>query len=193
MLPASYAKRLMLMLLSPRPMWRVIAAESRSGFRLFVFYILPFSLAAGAAVTVGVSTFNREWHEDLGYGARAVDAIPIGMVTAIFAAFSTYVLAWVFQRMAGLYKARFDFVTALAVSVYGTIPIWLIGTTLFFMPMVVPGLLAFGYSCMLYSMGAEEVLGIPRREAPEFVAMSLLFSAIILSIAGMLAASTGLY
>lgn len=193
MFPASYAKRLMLMLLSPRPLWQVIAAESRSGFRLFVFYILPFSLAAGVAVAVGVSTFNREWNEDLGYGARAVDAVPIGMVTVIFTAFSTYALAWVFQRMAGLYKARFDFVTALTVAVYGTIPLWLAGTTMFFMPMVVPGMLAFGYSCMLYTMGAEELLGIATTEAPEFVAMSLLFSAIILSIAGMLAASTGLY
>lgn len=184
-------KHLILLFASPHAMWEVIAAERIGNARLIGAWILPFSLLAAGAVTLGIAVFNREWDETFGYSLGPERAWDVGRTTLLTAMASTLVLAAVFRQLGGIYQSSRDFNAALKVAVFGTVPIWLVGALLFFMPMVVPGMFAFIYSCVLYGIGARTVLGVKERDINEFVGIALLFSAIALTALGMLAGAAG--
>ncbi|MCL4748049.1 MAG: hypothetical protein KJZ83_21960 [Burkholderiaceae bacterium] len=66
--------------------------------------------------------------------------------------------------------------TNLNIAVYGSLPLWLAGTLLFFMPAVFLCMIAFFYSCVQYVIGARIVLGMEIDDSAQFVVGAVPFS-----------------
>ncbi len=177
---------------SPHSNWAEIARAPVPAQRLFTGLILPFAVAGALAVTVGTAFLNRDWSQTFGYSTTARQAPAIGAATLVLLALMPFVLAWVFQRLAGMYQSSRSYPAALNVAAHGTVPIWVAGCLMFFAPMFIVGMGAFGYSCMLYAGGARVVLGVKPADTAEFVGIALLFSSLIMSVAGMLAGAAGM-
>ena len=188
---APYFQRLLLVVTSPHAAWPLIAAAPLRTRELLLHYVLPLSLVSAAAVTLGVAHFNRNWNFDFGYNIAQQRALSIGGATLLFVMLAVCVLAFVFQQLGRMYGSKRDFNAALKVAVFGSAPLWCAGAFIFFMPVVLVGMAAFVYSCVLYSIGAEAVLGVKAGDANEFIGISLLFSSVILALAGMAAVTPG--
>lgn len=186
------AARLAALFASPNPNWEEIARAPLPAHRLFTRLILPFAIAGALAVTGGTAFLNRDWSQTFGYSTTARQAPAIGAATLVLLALMPFVLAWVFQRLGSLYKSSCSYQAALNVAAHGTVPIWVAGCLMFFAPMFIVGMGAFGYSCMLYAGGARIVLGVKSTDTAEFVGIALLFSSLIMSVAGMLLGVAGM-
>ncbi len=181
-----------LVLKDPAAGWGALAASRISVSALFTRMILPASLVSALAVTLGTAVFNREWSPDFGYDTRAENALGVGAATLLLLVTYAFVLAWVFTRMGRMYRSSDNFADAFKVVAYGTLPVWVVGACMFFMPMALVGMAAFVYTCLLYSIGAGAVLGVKEGETAEFVAISLLLATIIMTGFGVAASAIGL-
>ena len=184
--------RVATLLAAPNSIWEEVARAPVPARRLFARLILPFAIAGALAVTAGTAFLNRDWSQSFGYSTSARQAPGIGAATLVLLALMPFVLAWVFQRLGGMYKSSRSFQAALNVAAYGTVPVWIAGGLMFFAPMFIVAMGAFGYSCMLYAGGARIVLGVKPIDAAEFVGIALLFSSLIMSAIGMLAGAAGM-
>jgi hypothetical protein len=189
---AREAKRIALLFAAPRRVWTVISEEALSVGFLTMFYVLPFALGVACSAAIGALFFNREWDETLGYSVGADAAPGVAVTTFFFALITTFAMAWVFQRVARAYSVKPGFNAAFKVAVFGTVPTWLAGMTLFFMPMVVAAIFAFVWSCVLYARGAHTVFGMKEKETGEFVAISLVASSMLLGFIGAVLAAAGI-
>ena len=173
----------------PRSGWGAIAARPHSASALIMRLILPGSLVSALAVTAGITWFNRDWHDDFGYSAPASQALSIGFATLALSALYALVLAGVFTLTGKMYRSRGSYVQALLLVAYGTLPVWIAGAFMFLMPAALLGMLVFVYACLIYSQGAHAVLGIAESETTEFVAISLLLAALVMTVLSMMASA----
>ncbi len=173
----------------PRSGWGAIAARPHSASALIMRLIFPGSLVSALAVTAGITWFNREWHDDFGYSAPAGQALFIGCATLTLSVIYALVLAGVFTLIGKMYRSRGSYAQALLLVAYGTLPVWIAGAFMFLMPAALLGMLAFVYACLLYSHGAHVLLGIADSETTEFVAISLLLAAIVMTVLSMMASA----
>jgi hypothetical protein len=187
-----FAKAL-LFLTAPRRGGTVLAADPVALGTLLWRLVLPGSLASAVAVMVGVLFFNRDWDANFGYDTRSGSAGLLGVLALLLSLAYAFVLAGVFMRVARLYRSECSYTDAFKVVAYGTLPVWVAGAFMFFMPMVLAGMAAFVYSCVLYSIAADTVLGVPERETTEFVAISLLLAGVAMTAIGMIATAAGLF
>ena len=185
-------KPLTLVVTDPHTAWPLIAATPLPTRDLLLRYLLPLSLATAASVALGVARLNRDWNFDFGYNIAAERAWGVGAATFLFAILATLVFAWVFQQLGRMYGSRRDFNAALKVAVFGATPVWATGVFMFFMPVIIIGMAAFVYSCVLYGIGAHAVLGVKDSEQNEFIGIALLFASMILAVIGMAAVALGL-
>lgn len=183
---------MLLLLKDPAAGWGAVAARRISVSALFTRMILPASLLSALAATLGTAVFNREWDVNFGYDTRAENAFAVGAATLLLLVSYTFVLAWVFTHMGKVYRSSGSYADALKVVAFGTLPVWVVGAFMFFMPMALVGMAAFVYTCLLYSIGAGVVLGVKEGETAEFVAISLLVATIIMTVFGMAASAVGL-
>ena len=109
----------------------------------------------------------------------------------MFVVLAVCVLAFVFQQLGRMYASNRDFNAALKVAAFGSVPVWCTGPFMFLMPVILIGMAAFVYSCVLYSIGAQAVLGVKAGDANEFIGIALLLSSVLLAIAGMAAVALG--
>lgn len=179
-------------LIAPHSGWIAVADMQLSIGTLAKWIIVPAALAGALAATLGTAVFNREWNAQFGYDTRAENALTVGGSTLLLLLTYSFVLAWVFARMGRMYRSSSDYAAALKVVAYGTLPMWLAGAFMFFMPMVIVGLAAFVYTCLQYSIGAGIVLGVKDAETAEFVAISVLLASILMTGFGMAASAIGL-
>ena len=184
--------QMLLVLTNPSAGWGVVAASRASIGALMIRMILPAAMVAALAATIGTAVFNREWSVNFGYDTRAENAFDVGAATLLLLVSYSLVLAWVFARMGKLYQSSSNYADALKVVAFGTLPVWVVGAFMFFMPMALVGMAAFVYTCLLYSIGAGVVLGVKEAETAEFVAISLLVATIIMTVFGMAASAVGL-
>ena len=184
--------RVAALLTAPNTMWEEVAGAPVAARRLFTRLILPFAIAGALAVTGGTAFLNRDWSQTFGYSTSARQAAGIGAATLFLLALMPFVLAWVFQRLGGMYGSSRSYQAALNVAAHGTVPIWVAGCLMFFAPMFIVAMAAFGYSCMLYAGGARIVLDVKPIDSAEFVGIALLFSSLIMSVIGMLAGAAGM-
>ncbi len=168
---------------------RAIAAQPDPPGRLFVHLILPGATVSALAATAGVAWFNRDWNADFGYSAPPQQALAIGLAVWLFSTLYPLLLAWVFARCAALYRGGGNYAAALALAAHGTVPVWIAGACLFFMPAVLLGMPAFLYACLLYSNGASTLLGVREDDTAQLVAVTLLLTAILMSALGMAGAA----
>ena len=173
----------------PQTGWHAIAAQPIAASALLMRLIVPGSLVSTLAVTVGITWFNRDWHPDFGYSPAADQALSIGLATLLLSVAYALVLAAVFTRIGKMYGSRGGYAQALLLVAYGTLPVWIAGAFMFLMPAALLGMLGFVYACLLYSQGSHVVLGVAESETTEFVAISLLLAAIVMTVLGMMAAA----
>lgn len=173
----------------PRTGWDAIAARPHTASALNTRLILPGSLISALAVTAGITWFNREWNADFGYSAPASQALSIGLATLILSVIYALVLAAAFTGVGRMYRSRTGYLAGLTLAAYGSLPVWIAGAFMFLLPATLLGMLAFVYACLLYSHGAHTLLGIDEGESPEFVAISLLLAAIVMTLLGMAASA----
>lgn len=176
----------------PRATWPLVGAAALNTRDLLLHYILPFASITATAVTLGVLAFNRDWNFDFGYNIALERAWHIGGATLLFVVLAMCVLAFVFQQLGRMYASSLDFNAALKVVAFGSMPLWCTGPFMFFMPVILIGMAAFVYSCVLYGIGAQAALGVKAGDANEFIGIALLFSSVILAFAGIAAVSIGL-
>ena len=193
--PAAHARTTSLysaarhLLRHPRTGWDAIAARPHTASALITRLIVPGSLVSALAVTAGITWFNREWNADFGYSAPASQALSIGLATLALSVVYAVVLAAVFILIGKMYRSRGNYAQALTLVAYGTLPVWVAGAFMFFMPAAVPAMVAFVYTCLLYSHGTHVLLGIAESESTEFVAISLLLAAVVMTVLGMIASA----
>lgn len=188
----THSAQALLFLSAPRRGGVVLADTAASVSALLWRLVLPGALASALAVTVGVLVFNRDWDADLGYDTHPGSVGTLGALVFLLSVAYAFVLAGAFTCVGRLYRSRCSYADAFKVVAYGTLPVWIAGALMFFMPMVLGGMAAFVYSCLLYSVAADLVLGVPERETTEFVAISLLLAGVVMTMIGMAAAATGL-
>ncbi|MFN0160029.1 MAG: YIP1 family protein [Burkholderiales bacterium] len=175
-----------------RPDWAEIAHRRDPVARLWLRIALPYSAGVGIALYLGSAIFNRDWHQMWGYSMGAADALRVGLGALSLSAAAPLVLAAVMQRLARMYRQRPDYAAAFRVAVHAARPLWLAGLTLFLMPMFIVGMLAALISLSQCGAGACALLGIKQEESTEFVGISILVFAIVLSRGGMTVSSLGL-
>ena len=193
MKPLPVLRHALLLFIYPREEWRVIAREAPSPAHLLTHYIAPFSLAIALAVSLGVAVFNQSWDVDYGYRVAPERWFEIGVTTFAFSALMTVLFAVVIVCLAPLYNTPRDFGKSLTVATLGTLPFWVTGVLLFFLPAIIPCMFAFAYSCYLYSAGLEEVLGVKPSMSHEYVAIAAVFLSLVLMLLGAAAAGLGLF
>lgn len=174
-----------------RPDWAAIAGAREAVTRLWLCIALPHAAGVGVAFYLGSAFFNRDWHPVWGYSTSAADALRVGLGAFLIAAAAPLVLAAVMQRLARMYRQEPDYAAAFRVAVHAARPLWLAGLTLFLMPMFVIGMLAALLSLAQCGAGAAALLGIRPDESTEFVGISILAFAIVLSLGGMMVSSLG--
>jgi Yip1 domain len=185
-------KTLVQIMSDPHATWPLIAAANLDTRDLLLHFTLPFASITATAVTLGVLVLNRDWNFDLGYNIASERAWSIGGATLMFVVLAVCVLAFVFQQLGRIYGSRRDFNAALKVVVFGSVPVWCTGPFMFFMPVILIGMAAFVYCCVLYGIGAQAVLGVKAGDANEFIGIALLLSSVMLTIAGMAAVTLGI-
>lgn len=163
-------------ILEPAGLWDRVArrCQQRGVIGVLVLISVFGALAMTLAAETGVRVFNTEWNPVFGYSARP------GSEGAHFALlWLALALAPWFQAAVGVmllpfYQRPRRWLTAFAVFVVGTIPVYVAGLSLLLLPGILLVVVAFFVSFAWWSAGARELLGVPHGEAIEFVTMTLL-------------------
>jgi Yip1 domain len=185
-------RHLLLLMTHPHEQWQAIAREELSVLRLITRIALPFSVMMAVAMSLGVTFFNTDWSQAFGYRSQPGQALVVAGQVVLVSLLSVLLLAWVFHLLAPMYKVKRNYSTMLKVAILGSLPVWLTGFTLVLLPGIIFTVVAFGYSCYLYAVGLDEVCGAPPGEAPEYVAVAMIFHALASSAVGALAGWIGL-
>lgn len=159
---------------------------------LLLRYILPLAALAPIASMIGMRTFNREWNPLHGYLVPPENIFAAGATTYFATIGSIFALAAIFMLLAPMFGCARDFVRALKVSTYGSIPVLLAGATLFLPVMAIVGVVALCHTIYLLWLGADRVLHIPDGARAEFVGISIVLLSLASAVAGAAAGGIGL-
>jgi hypothetical protein len=185
-------RRIVYMIVRPSQEWDVIAAEKTTVDALLRRYILPLSLLAPIATTIGMVEFDASWDPLHGYLVPH-EQIFAAVATTFFASIGTlFALAAIWVALAPMYGSSRDYLSALKVSVYGAIPVLLAGATLVLPAMIVVGMAGLCHTVFLYWVGARRVLAVKSEYQTEFIGVSMVLLALASVITGAAASSIGL-
>jgi hypothetical protein len=166
----------------PVELWDVVARRLERPDALLHLILLAVLGSGGIALAseIGVRIFNTDWHRIAGYSTQ-----PNRSWTSFFTLWAVYALAPVFQGLTGAWLLRFyrrprQWRGALAVSVVGTIPLYIAGLSLVLLPGILLVCVAFLVSCMWWSSGSQQLLGVPPGESADYVAAMLVASSALL-------------
>jgi hypothetical protein len=178
-------KRLLLFLFFPDAIWRDLRARPQPPLRLFASIVLPFSLLIALAHYVGWNWLDSDWSADWGYGQEhlfgSASLLVVWLAVAGGPPLMAAILAWLSPWCGG----RRDFRAGFSVSTYGTLPLFIAGCFLFFMPMIVVCMVAFAYSCYLYMQGARILLGVPLDDSPDLLVGTMFMLCAVMSFAAL--------
>ncbi|MEO8102590.1 MAG: YIP1 family protein [Betaproteobacteria bacterium] len=180
------------MMLNPQAEWENVAREMPGATEMLRNVLLPLSLLAPAATVVGILVFDTRWHAQYGYSMLPDRAPFIALATCAFEIISVYLLAGVFYVLARSERQSPDFLVALRVALFGSIPVLLSGAMLFIPVNIVFSLVAIMYSFYLYYLGAARLIGIRPADATMFVGVAMVCMMVLSSLLGGLAAALGL-
>ncbi|MBA2690678.1 MAG: YIP1 family protein [Burkholderiales bacterium] len=189
---ANMARRLAAICFSPRKEWDAIAGEPDSIGRLCWRYILPFSLIAPLSTMIGMRLFDGEWDAGYGYFVPAARIVPSAIGTFVISVLTIFMLAATYWLLAGFYDVKRNYLAALKVAVYGAIPVWISGVFLFLLPMIALSMAALAYSCVLYAIGLNRVMGVNEDNSAELAVLAILLVCMITVLLGSLASQAGL-
>ncbi len=177
------------LLRSPGTEWAAIAAERPRPRTVLLAYVVPMSAVPAIAWAVGLALFpgdlavRGETTVELASAAQLVRA---ALVTFGGSVLSVLALAAVFFAAAPMYETPRDWPAAFSVAAHGTTPVWLAGVLLVKPSLVAAAVLAMVHAGYLYFAGLQEVAGVKRGDAAEFVALAVFLATIALVAAGAL-------
>jgi hypothetical protein len=134
------------------------------------------ALAVAIAAETGVRVFNTEWHAVFGYSARP-DADGSRFRTLWVAlALAPYLQGVVGALLLPMYGRIRRWRAAITVAIVGSVPLYIAGLTMVWLPGIILVLGAFFVSFVWWVIGARELLEVPHSEATEFVTVTLMGS-----------------
>lgn len=135
------------------------------------------ALVIAAASEIGIRCFNTEWNFAFGYSVQRDRGWE-----PFFALWGGTAIALITQGLVGaalmpVYSKPRLWMRAVSVAIIGSIPMYVAGLALVFLPGAL--LFAFGFllSCGWWTSGGRRLLGLGYGEAPEHVVVSLAISA----------------
>ncbi|MGZ8272653.1 MAG: hypothetical protein ACXW2G_08535 [Burkholderiaceae bacterium] len=175
-------------LFEPAPLWEWVARRrSRPGFVVALVVVAMFGgLIVAAATEIGVRWFNTDWHYVAGYTPQPGRGWAPFATLALSAAALPIAQGLVGAWMLPLYGRPRDWVGGLAVGVLGSLPIYVVATTLVMLPGILLVCIAFLVSCAWWGSGARLLLGIPTGESSDHVVVSIVAGAFVLTVASAL-------
>ncbi len=180
------------MLLSPSLEFEAIAARPSSINELVLRYLIPLALLTPLATMVGMNQFDLAWDSNHGYRVAKVKIFNVGVANFAFEIVTVMLIGFIFFLLMTANRPRRNFVQAMNVAVYGSIPLMLSGILLFIPMNVVISMAAMIHSFILFWIGVQKVMQVDEQNASVFVAvsMTLLFGAS--SIMGAIAGKLGM-
>jgi hypothetical protein len=155
-------------------------------------YILPLALLTPIATMIGMKVFDREWDPVYGYLVPS-DRIFATVATTYFAIIgSILALAAIFALIAPMFGGTRDYMAALKVATFGSVPMLLAGATLLLPIMVIVGLGALCHTLFLFWTGVRRVLNVPRGAQAEFIGISMILLTFASVIVGAAASAIGI-
>lgn len=185
-------RRIVYLMFRPSAEWNVIAKEATSVDVLLRSYIIPLGLLAPIAAAIGMNTFDREWDSIHGYAVPSGQIFAASATTFFIIVGSIFVLAAIFVLIAPMFGGARDYLAALKVATYGSIPMLLAGATLLLPIMALIGLVGLCHTLYLLAMGARHVLNVPPGEVAEFIGISVLLLSFVSVLGGAAAGTLGL-
>lgn len=162
----------------PEGLWEAVRKRLRRPGAFGWLVLIPVfgAFAVAIASETGVRVFNTEWHAVFGYSARPdVDGSRFrGLWVAL--ALSPYLQGIAGALLLPMYGRTRRWRAAIAVTVVGTVPLYLAGLTMVWLPGIILVLGAFCVSFVWWIIGARELLDVPHSEATEFVTVTLMAS-----------------
>lgn len=186
-------ERIVGIVLRPRKEWERIAEEDTSVDVLVRRYIVPLSMLAPIATSIGMRVFDRSWDGDHGYRVPPGEIFAAAATTLFASIASVFALAGIFVLLARFYGSTRDFRVALKVATYGAVPLMLAGATLVIPVMAIVAIVALVHSLYLFSLGAKQVLLVKRNEQAEFVGISMLLLSVASTFVGAVASHLGFF
>ena len=185
-------RRIVYLIFRPTAEWDLIASEPTSVDALLRRYILPLALLAPTATVIGMKTFDRDWDPVHGYLVPADQIFAAGAATYFAIVGSIFVLAAIFAIIAPMFGAARDYLAALKVATYGSIPVMLAGATLLLPVMAIVTMVGLCHSLFLLWLGARRVLNVPAGAQAEFVGISIVLLTFLSVLVGAAASAVGL-
>lgn len=147
-------------------------------------FLIPVvgGFAVAVAAEVGVRVFDSEWNAVFGYSARPdLEGSRFRLLWAALA-LAPLVQGFVGASLLGFYSQRRRWRAALAVAVIGTVPLYVTGLAMVFLPGIVIVLGGFCVSVVWWATGARDLLGVPASESAEYVVAMLFVSSAVLML-----------
>jgi hypothetical protein len=185
-------RRIVYLLFRPKQEWDLIAEERTSVDLLLRAYILPLALLTPIATAIGMKVFDRDWDPVYGYLVPSDQIFATSATTYFAIVGSILALAAIFALIAPMFGGKRDYLAALKVATFGSIPMLLAGATLLLPIMVIAGLGALAYTLFLLSTGVQRVLNVPRNAQAEFLGISIILMTFASVVVGAAASAIGM-
>jgi len=177
-------RRIVGLILRPRAEWERIVAEETSVDALLRGWILPLALPAPVATVIGMSVFDRAWDPLHGYLVPPGQIFAAGATTFFGIVGSIFALAAIFFLIAPMFRRPRNYVAALKVATFGSVPVLLAGGTLVLPAMAIVGMVGLCHTLFLYWLGVQQVLEVPVGGGAEYVGISIVLLAFVSVFAG---------
>lgn len=179
-------------LLEPAPLWMHVGERVERGgwMGALVGLAVVGGLVIAVATEFGVRVFNTDWNDVAGYstdrGRTWLPFLTLWFAASLLPIVQGLCAAWLLP----LYGRARAWRRALAVSVIGSVPLYAAGVTLVVLPGIMVVCVAFLVSLAWWGSGVRLLLGLPYGEAADHLAVSLVASAVLVSIALAVATAT---
>ena len=141
-----------------------------------IFLALTGSFVVATASEIGIRVFNTSWDNTFGYAVQRNRGWQ-----PFFALWGGFTIATIVQGLIGaallkIYSKPQRWLRGVAVAIVGSVPMYVAGVTLVFLPGILLFAIAFLISCGWWASGNRRLLGLTYGESPEHVAVSLVVS-----------------
>ncbi len=180
-------------LLSPSREFDAIAAHPSSINELVLRYLIPLALLTPLATIVGMNQFDLAWDGGHGYRVAKFRIFNIGVMNFAFEIVTVMLIGFIFFMLMTANRPRRNFLQAMNVAVYGSIPLMLSGILLFIPINIVISMAAMIHSFILFWIGVQKVMLIDEQNASVFVALSMTVLFGVSGIMGAIAGKLGIF
>ena len=162
----------------PDGLWEAVRERLARPGALGWLALIPVvgAFAVAIAAETGVRVFNTEWHAVFGYSARPDADGSRFRALWVALALTPYLQGVVGALLLPMYGCPRRWRSAIAVAVVGTVPLYLAGLAMVWLPGIILVLGALSVSFVWWVMGARELLDVPHSETTEFVTVTLIGS-----------------